>query len=166
MCQMVVSLEAPNPILAVETSNLQMLGYVPRLLVGQSIKILQGPETETHELGKAILDSSLGNKFSEFQSTLYEASGHPRKILLSFSPCSRPAGGVMCCLITLTNYEERPLATPVDVPFEAYRENPVYRRTKSQHCLQNSCSLQQMEPSIFTGMRNCPSAMLQGLRKS
>ena len=106
MSQILVSLKTPNTILAVETSDLLLMGYIPQYLVGQNFSCLQGVNTNKHLVGRAIVNASLGHVFFETRVTLYELSGVPRDMLLSFSPCSRIATQEMCCLITLSSPEQ------------------------------------------------------------
>ena len=105
MSQLLLSLQAPNSILAVETSELSLMGYAPSCLLGTSFESLYGPLTDEASAGRAISDASLASVFSEMHITLYDAHGFPRKLKASFSPCSRLKDQRICCLVTLTEIQ-------------------------------------------------------------
>ena len=105
MSQFLVSVESPNQILGVETSQCELMGYNPINLIGESFKILYGPRSDSSAIGRAIIEASLTSTFTELTGALYDFHGHAQALHMSFSPCSRLEGHPFCCLVTLNESE-------------------------------------------------------------
>ena len=110
MSQLLISVESPNKILGVETSHTHLMGYLPHHLLGQSFRKLQGPLSDQHAIGRAIIEASLRNTFMEVTDTLYELGGQERQKSICFSPCSRLPGHPICCLVTIEDDAQAPLS--------------------------------------------------------
>ena len=50
MTHLLLALVAPHVIIEIETSHQYTLGYMPKDLIGSSIRVLTGPETDTDSL--------------------------------------------------------------------------------------------------------------------
>ena len=101
MSQILVGVEVPNVILGVETSLLKLLGHSPKYLYGQSLDIFCGPDTDLNLIVRSLNQAGLKEGFIEIDVVLYELNGCPRKVRISFSPCTRTLGHPVCSILTL-----------------------------------------------------------------
>ena len=85
MSQFLVSVESPNRILGVETSQCELMGYNPLQLIGESFGILCGPGSNSSAVGRAIKEASLRSTFTELSGALYDFHGHAQAMHMSFS---------------------------------------------------------------------------------
>jgi hypothetical protein len=134
MSQILVSVQNTNPILAIETSLVDFMGYAPRFLIEQSFKVFTGPQTDCDMIGRAVIEASFSATFTESSTVLYDINGVPRRAMLSFSPCSRAPGRPICCLVTihilhgidlesnssLSNGDNKAADIPLEKPFDDY----------------------------------------------
>ena len=102
MSQIRVGVEVPNVILGVETSLLKLLGHSPKYLYGQSLDIFCGPDTDLNLIVRSLNEAGLKEGFIEIDVVLYELNGRPRKVGISFSPCTRTLGHPVCSILTLS----------------------------------------------------------------
>ncbi len=95
--RLLVSTVAPHLILAVETSLPYLLGYAPHEL-GNDLRILQGPETDTELLGFFLQNASLMHS----RISLYERYGRPVMMEVSCEPLFSTSANRRCILLSLT----------------------------------------------------------------
>jgi hypothetical protein len=100
-CRLLVSTDAPNLILSVETSLIYFMGYSPQELIGKEIRILQGLETDAGLLNSALDQPST----MKCQINLYEQSGLKKNMDVSFEPHFGTEQNKRCILMVLAPSE-------------------------------------------------------------
>ena len=98
MTHLLLALVAPHVIIEIETSHQYTLGYMPKDLIGSSIRVLTGPETDTDRLKCAVQDTK-ENISSEFEVKLYDAQKNARNMKISCESFKSRASE--SCLLTL-----------------------------------------------------------------
>ena len=72
-----------DPFHIVFAEDLDVLGYCPQEIVGKSIFILVGPETDRELLHQAIINAGVHSCASKFSLVMYDRSGHGRHVTVT-----------------------------------------------------------------------------------
>jgi hypothetical protein len=97
---MLVSCDPPHTIFDVNHSNL--LGYGPHNLMGRSLAILTGPQTNAQILRQSLLNVGGCGQPIQFPTALYDVSGKCRNVRLTCEParnCHIPGRN---CILTIS----------------------------------------------------------------
>ncbi len=97
---MLVSLENPHRILMCNDGVLQLLTYSQEEVVGRSIRMLCGPESNAAIIWKALKDVSQ-NIQSQIHLMLYDRRGQYQSLCATFSPYLDSADEKYGCLLKL-----------------------------------------------------------------
>ena len=86
VCNLLISVEIPHQILAVENCCHSILGYSPSQLVGSSFQIIQGPASDSLLIHHAITTACQNRSASQFHISLYAADGQCLEVLFNCYP--------------------------------------------------------------------------------
>ena len=92
MHEIIVSLDSPHRLLAIEFGTDEILGYTEQLLRGRTLQVFHGPTTDSVSITSAV-KASFFFTTTKLQLNLYELSGLCRTVSAIFEPFS-DAGGV------------------------------------------------------------------------
>eukprot|EP00291_Cryptomonas_curvata_P027499 CAMPEP_0172211582 /NCGR_PEP_ID=MMETSP1050-20130122/36485_1 /TAXON_ID=233186 /ORGANISM="Cryptomonas curvata, Strain CCAP979/52" /LENGTH=487 /DNA_ID=CAMNT_0012892055 /DNA_START=100 /DNA_END=1559 /DNA_ORIENTATION=+ len=102
--EIVVSLEAPHLVVRANEEIRGLLDYSEAEILGRSIKILLGPQTDSIVIHSSIKSASF-SKSSIAHVVLYGKIGQCRNVIVSCSPFLDEGGGLSGCLMLLESSE-------------------------------------------------------------
>jgi hypothetical protein len=99
-------------ILATDSRLEHVLGYLEFELHGSNFRMFCGPRTDLASIGQAVENSSFF-KTTVINNVLYDKSGCPQKLKVSFSPFYNQLNILVACLVEMETLEssERPTST-------------------------------------------------------
>jgi hypothetical protein len=111
MAYFVVSSRSPFRIVSVSSGFTELIDFCEDELLGRSLAILRGPETDTPTLHGAIKAVET-NPQTNVQVTLYGRTGDSRRLTASFTAALDCDGQAIGCNITVRPQDGEPAATP------------------------------------------------------
>jgi hypothetical protein len=98
-----ISTRSPHEILAVDEKFLELFGFRESELLGQSLKILQGPSTDPMVL-KVAIKSIATQPLETKESILHDRAGQEHVVVVASLPCKKEGSyDVQACLLQLKN---------------------------------------------------------------
>lgn len=101
--KIVISTNAPYNILAVGSNIEKVLGFVPRQLQGCTLQSLEGPETDTVLMHRAIKSAFTSNRPICCQLILYDSKGRSKNVIVTCSKYMHESSTDGQCLLTIKN---------------------------------------------------------------
>jgi hypothetical protein len=136
----VVALQHPHCFLSASDPFFERLGYTHQELIGRSLKLLSGPNTDTSALHAAI-KRAVHLNFECIEATVYTRAGAAHHALVSCFPFIDSAGVLLGCTLELALAprppQPAPLAPRVGAAAAARRRAHNYRTglaLHAEHC--------------------------------
>ena len=135
MARLLLSCRSIFQVIAADESIFMVLGYHPHQIIGNSIMIFAGPQSDCRMLQNAILTMQ-GHKM---QLVLYDCAGRERRLIVSCSPLGVASISLGCMVtfqsseaITLqdafTDCPQARILVSADSPYEVHMANDAFLR--------------------------------------